>query len=377
MVQYRAQKPSPWIVQYREGGEVKTRSFRVKDDAVRFEASRVQMRQLTRAGLEAPDQHLLFSDWVAFWLSRRFKNPELTFATVSADEGRLRNYWLEKFGNRPLPTLMPQEIEDHLDWIQYELEHSSADRNRHRALIHKLLRDAFKAGKIIHNPAARTELVREVRTRKRTWVKDEGDLEAYLAALYSDRPSYGILGELLAFTGCRICEAIGLQYQDIDEERGTITFRRIEERAGGSKIVERTKGVGEGAEEDEIHVVPLFPRLRDALRRHRQQSTFRKPTDFVATTERGDYVGYDTFKDAHKRAAVHAGIPEITPHSIRRTFSTYAKKAGFTRSERRELLGHSSEAVTARYDMKDVDHLARKGRELGFASRKPKLRRVK
>lgn len=354
-----------------------TRSFLRKEDAEAFEMAEKRKKQLQKAGLDAPQDKTLFLDFSKAFISRRYK--ALARSSVDHDEGRLRNYWLEKFGLRPLSTITSAEIKQQLDHIQFELGHSPADRNRHRALLHTLYQEAFMEDRVLFNPVARIPLIEEKRTKRKTVLKEASQIEAYLDALRAEGPHYGMIGEIMAWTGARVCAAIALQWHDVHFSDGIVLIRRIEERAGGSKIVERTKGRGQVDDERDAEVIPLFPRLREALLAHRQRTHFTKPHDFIACRGDGSYIPYDTFKDVHKRAIASADLPAgVTPHTLRASFATLAKKAGYTRAEIREMLGHSSEAVTARYDLRDIAHLVEKGKQIGFGSAgKRKLKSVR
>lgn len=377
MVQYRRGRSSPWMVQLRDpNGLIVTRSFTKKEDAQAFERAERRKKQLVRAGLEAPKEQILFVDFAKTWLNRRYKS--LARSSADHDESRLRNYWLEKFGVRPLASITSADIRQHLDFIQFECNHSPSDRNRHRALVHRLFQEAYLEERIVANPASRVPLIEEVPVRKKTVLRELAEIDAYLAALREDSPHYAMIGEIMAWTGARVGSAVALQYQDIRFTDGVVLIRRTEERASeGSQIVNRTKGKGIIASEADAEIVPLFPRLRTAILEHRQRSHFTKDTDFIACRSNGAYVPYDTFKGAHKRAIAKCGFPQsVTPHTIRASFATLCKKAGYTRAEIREMLGHSSEAITARYDIRDVAHLVSRGKEIHFGET-PKMRAVK
>jgi integrase len=384
--QYRRGKKSPWVVQYRgyrggERGRVITASFKKREDAETFEAKISRERKLIARGMELPQEELLLLDFSKTWVKRRIESSGLAKGTSLKDASRLKNYWLPHLGDTPVALITSAQILERLDYIQHELGHSPADRNRHRALMHKLFQDLFMAGKIETNPVARIPLIQETPVRKRTRIADDVQLEVYLTALWEEGVNYWVLAIIMRYTGCRISEAIGLQYQDVLENDGAVVFRRIEEREGGSHIVERTKGAGE-VEDEDAHVMPLFPALKEAIASHREKSRFCKAKDFVAATpEAGSYTPYDSWKDAHARAIGRASeefkkahpdaeFQPFTAHAFRRFFTTEAKKAGYTRTEIQEMLGHSSEAVTKRYDLKDISHLVEKGKRLGFGVEK-------
>lgn len=359
MAQYRKGRKSPWMVQYREDNRVLTRSFKTKSDAETFEDKIHRGRQLTKAGLEKPAELSLLLDFAADWLRKRAKDPEITRGTFNQDNSKLRTYWLPWFGTRPMSLLTSQEIEAKLDYLQYELNLAPATRNRHRALLHTMYRDALRKRLVVQNPMSSIPLVKETSNREKVALSVE-EQEIYLAGLRLEGARFEILGELMLWTGGRICAANVLQWRDFDFDLGIVQLRRIEERASGT-IQERQKG---GAD----IVVPLVERLRYALLKWRDESRFTKPHDFVACQPQGHFICYDTFKGVHARVVEATKLRRFTPHDLKRTFATNAKRAGLTRADIRELFSHSSEAVTARYDLKDIDHLVNKVERVGFGA---------
>lgn len=360
MVQHRKGRKSPWMVQIRSGGSVNTHSFMRKEDAIAFERQEQRNRQLSKAGLEQPQSDLLFIDFAAGWLRKRSKGKQSSF---KQDESRLNNYWLPKFGSYPLAAIRTAQIAEFLDHIQFELAHAPADRNRHRALLHKLFKDALMAGKVLHNPVSAIPLVKE-KIRRKSGTLEPADQEAYIRAVYAQGEHYGILCDIMLWTGARIMAASALQWSDVDFKTGTVWLHRIIERASSSPQ-DRTKGGDEGGAE----VVPLLPILRDRLNAWRDKSEYTRPTDFVAAVPgSGRFVTYEAYRDAHERALAATGITRFTPHAIKKAFATNAKRAGLTRTEIMELFGHSSEQVTAKYDLKDIRHLIERANALQFGA---------
>lgn len=360
VAQYRKGKKSPWLVQIRNAsGEINSACFATKETALEFEKKEREKRQRQKRGLRAPREEILFIDFTRTWLEKRFKS--MPHSTVSQDNSRIRNYWLPLLANKPLEHIQTDEILAGLDRIQFELGHSSADRNRHRALLHKLFQDAFIQNKIDINPVKRIPLVDENRkTRKSSFLKPE-EQKKYLQELYNQGSQYGILGMILLFTGARISSAIAAQYQDVDFNNNIFRIRRLYERSSKT-IIERQKDEGEGGET----IVPLFPRLKEAILEHKKNNLFIEPTCFIACQSSGKFISPDTFKDVHARVIKNTQITRVTIHDLRRSFAMNALRAGYSKSDVKEILGHSSELVTEKYTLKDISHLVEKGKKLGF-----------
>lgn len=378
MIYYRKGKKRPFVVQYwentvnKDGNVVRKRrtaSFVDEAQAKQLEELQEKRNDALKHGLTVPTQSSLFKVDVAEYLRRRSRDPELAYASFVQDESKFRRVWVPRLGAIPTNLITTPMIIEGLDYVQFELHQTPASRNRHRACLSVFFNDAIARGKATENPVSKIPLKTEVRTKPRINLSESDQFERYLDALRAEGFCYWVIGNILGFTGVRICMANVLQFGDINEEDGVVVFRRIEERAGGSKIVPRIKGKVQIDDEQDAHVVPLLPRLKQVISIVRELRGKVKPEDFVAAASDGGYVHYDTWKDVHKRAVEAANIPPITSHALRRYFATQLKKAGFTRAEIREFGGWSSEAVVGRYDLKDVTHLAEKAAKLRFGAK--------
>lgn len=361
---YRKGRPLPWLAQVRDAqGNVVTRAFAAKEDALSFESSERRKRQLTRSGLQRPSDAILFLDAVQKYMRKRFADSSLARSTVAGEAGRFKNYWVEKFGKRPVSTMTSAEIRERLDHIQFDLGHTAADRNRHRALLHTFFHDLFLEERIEANPVSRIPLVEETGKRIKFGEIKPDQQEPYVQAMYVLGRDYGMLADLMCWTGGRIMACAAIQYRDVDFEAGVIHLCRLIDRTVQAPQ-DRTKGGGEGGEE----ALPLLPVLRERILEHRGSSEHTRPTDYIANRPGGGWIPYESYMHAHDRVIVDLEIVRFTPHAFRKLFATNAKRAGFTRVEIMEMLGHSSEAVTARYDRKDIEHLVSRAEKLKFGS---------
>jgi integrase len=365
--QYIKGRPSPWKVQWREGGKLRSQSFADKRLAQEFEHAKRIERQATAHGLENPSDETLFFDYAGEWIRRR-KAGENTKSHVAHNASRLRNYWLVKFGKRPLKSIRSSEIKEHLDWIQFHVDesikkkaHSAADRNQHRAMLHKLFQDAMLEGKVLYNPVSRVPLVKASKPKWRAKpIQDDEALKVYVGELGKVRADYAVLAEIMLWTGARIGTASALQWRDLESDR--IRIRRLIDKEF-REVCERQKGEGEGGET----IVPYLGSLRSILEAHRGRSKYTRPTDFIACEEDGGFVRYERYHEAHEAALKVCGA-KFTPHSFRATFARRAQNAGFTKAEVKELGGWVSMAMVDRYVGKDADHLIDKAAKIGFGS---------
>ncbi|MCL4684963.1 site-specific integrase [Myxococcota bacterium] len=141
----------------------------------------------------------------------------------------------------------------------------------------------------------------------------------------------------LAWTGMRRGEALGLQWRDVDLERGEIAIRRA--RVRGRAVTPKN---GHSRRIPADVAGPMLPALLRELPRR---------SDFVFTAPAGGPVDEGNLGRgwrALQRDAEHSGLPKIRLHDLRHTFASCALAAGIPAPAVAALLGHSNPATTMR-----------------------------
>ncbi len=172
-----------------------------------------------------------------------------------------------------------------------------------------------------------------------------GDVEALLAAPPHDT-SRGArdraLLELLYGSGARISEAVGLDIDDIDLDRGGVRLR------------------GKGGKE---RAVPLGSYARSALSAYLVQgrpdlAAAGRGTPALFLNARGGRLSRQSAWTVLRAAADRAGLTvEVSPHTLRHSFATHLLDGGADVRVVQELLGHASVTTTQVYTLVTVDRL--------------------
>ena len=153
-------------------------------------------------------------------------------------------------------------------------------------------------------------------------------------------PAYKMLLHLALHSGLRKGELLGLQWESVDLEKGTIYVR--EQFSHGAVTTPKT--------EAGLRYVPIDPDTAQQLKRWR--AVARRSVDgldLVFPTGTGWYqsasnVNSRGFKPTLKRA----GLPSsIRFHDLRHTYASMAIAAGVPLNDVKVVLGHSSISVTA------------------------------
>ena len=105
--------------------------------------------------------------------------------------------------------------------------------------LHRALRDAVRWGRLVRNPAdaADPPRLRGSAHEMRTWSAEQ--LQAFLGSTRQER--LGGLWHLLALTGMRRGEGLGLRWEDVDLQAGRLAVRRALIPTGGEVVVSEPK----------------------------------------------------------------------------------------------------------------------------------------
>jgi len=174
-----------------------------------------------------------------------------------------------------------------------------------------------------------------------------GDVEAILEASSlgdgSARLRDRALLEVVYATGARISEAVGLDVDDLDLERSS------------ESVLLRGKGRKE-------RVVPLGGFAVEALdaylvRGRTPLSDAGRGTAAVFLNSRGGRLSRQSAWAILRAAADRAGVPNVSPHTLRHSFATHLLTGGADIRVVQELLGHASVTTTQLYTMVTQDTL--------------------
>jgi integrase len=201
---------------------------------------------------------------------------------------------------------------------------------------------------ILHNPADDVEPPRRDDTEMRVW--DAAQLAAFLRATEDDR--FWPVFRLAAFTGMRRGELLGLRWDDVDLDAGTVTVRRrrlqvageMQERAGTkTRRGMRTVDVDE-ATVDELRA------WRTAQKRERLAAGDAwGESGYVVTDELGGPLPATRLRSAWAAALRRAPVPAIRWHDLRHTHATLMLNAGRPPHEVAVRLGHTPVQLMTTY----------------------------
>ena len=224
---------------------------------------------------------------------------------------------------------------------------SPSSVRRVHAVLHRACRDAVRWGRLTVNPVAAADPPRasaEHAERLPVWTADQ--LSAFLASVADDR--LFALWRLLAMTGMRRGEALGLAWEDLDMEAGSVTIRRAWIPVNGVAQFSEPKS------KRSRRTIALDPVTLEALKGHAarqaiEQSSWPDTAGAVAlvfTRPDGRPLVPWAVSKAFREQSRAAMLPPIPLHGLRHTYATLALSSGVNPRIVSARLGHATVALT-------------------------------
>lgn len=152
------------------------------------------------------------------------------------------------------------------------------------------------------------------------------------------------------FTGLREGELLGLMWDCVDFDKGTLLIDkqlRREQNKGGQYYLSPPKN-------NKSRILTPAPYVMKLLRaqkvRQTQQRLLAGPawddSGFVFTNEFGRYISYRAIYDSFKRIVCQIGIPSARIHDLRHTYAVNCIRAGDDIKTVQSNLGHATAAFT-------------------------------
>jgi integrase len=314
------------ILRFRSGGRGSKHEYHNLGAITRDEAKTRQEEILAQArrrrGLADPGT--TFADLARTWTE--LKAETLSESTKRTAEIMLRVHILPAIGSIRVEALLPMTIERYrVDRLAEKRPPAKSTVNLEVRVIRGILN--FGEGKrIVRNPLLRSDVEPYPLTLKTVYFEPD-EWRAFLAAADSDPElrEAAPFWRLKLLTASRISEMIDLRWGAVDFERERIAI--------GQQKTGRTK------------TFPLTPEMLSVL-----AAVARGIGEAHVFTEKGLPWDYRRLARLFARTVKLAGITGAwTPHSIRHTAATWARKAGTPLDRVAKMLGHAGLGLVERY----------------------------
>lgn len=325
-----------------------------------------QMKQDIRAGVfeagvdEVKTIVLTFRELADLYTQRHINNPEKPLH--HAVTGRVQMA-VKKFGDLPIDAIKTVDVEAYFAELAQparighgqhrERRRSRATMNRHKAILGHLFTWAVERGHAKRHPFFNEHGARIIKQRdednrrERVLTHAEEDLLLLHASpAMRDRIIFAL------DTGLRRGEQQLLLIDDFDADPGWVRVRGVNAKSGKTRFV------------------PLATaRVQDVVTRLRKDlDGTEKPSGTFAFAEGGHL---HEFRGSWQALCAKLTLHDLRWHDLRATFATRMLEEGEPISRVRNLLGHSSVAVTERYD-----RMAREGLRTSVAALEASITKV-
>lgn len=291
-------------------------------------------------GAYVTPKKMTVAQWMEKWLE---KKRNLEPASRAKYESVIRLYILPKLGKAQLQELRRVHCQDFID----SLDRSPKTVHGICGVLTAALQDAVKMEIIAKNPASDLDLPRII---QRSPVAMESDLQFAFEKAVNESP-YKNVYLLALHTGMRISEVLGLQWKNIDMKSGELKITGQLERKRGKterELKDTTKN-----HKDRVIVIPPYvvDYLKDEKRRQNENrlhagKEWQNGDDLIFTRTDGSPMPHRTIEHAFNRIKNRLGHPEITLHTLRKTYITNLVHEGEDIKTISASVGHSASDIT-------------------------------
>jgi integrase len=327
-----------YIVKYRDpSGKSREKWHRRKVDAEKF--SRTVEVDKDRGDYIDPNAgRIPFSEVADRWLAGRSDKAP---ATQKQDRSYLQSMILPTFGDRPIKSILPSEIET---WLA-NLDRAPNARGKALQKLRSILALAHRDRLITHNPAADVTPPPAVPVREGIALNDD-QVRLLIEAAEEVDERTAVAIHLMVRAGLRIGEALALRRRDVDLDNPTINVATSMPREGDVRPVKGRHSEAEG------RIVPIPDDVVQRLRRHLAERHVAGINDLVVTAPRGGPLRYPIWRSRIWVRIVERLDFEVLPHDLRKTSTTRLfREDRWTPGEVQEYLGHKDPRTTLKiYD---------------------------
>lgn len=300
------------------------------------------------AGTYTAPSKMTVGEWLDIW-SADYLGGVKPFTEVSY-KGHIRNHIKPALGAIKLEALNTHTIQkfyNDLGQPHDDVPGLSAKtvKNIH-GILHMALQQAVAIGYIHFNPTDACTLPRII--KKELAPLDEEQSKAFLQAIKGHR--FEALFTVTLFTGMREGEVIGLCWDCVDFEKGTILIEKQlqrEKKPGGAYVFAPLKN-------GKSRKITPAPWVMQVLKHHRavqaeqrlKAGSMWEDSGLVFTDEIGHHLATHTVYKEFKAVVASIGCPNTRFHDLRHSYAVAAIRSGDDIKTVQGNLGHATAAFT-------------------------------
>lgn len=294
-------------------------------------------------GLPIPTGRQTVERFLIRWL-KVSAQPRLRPRTFEGYEQIVERHLIPTLGKLSLQNLTPQHVQ------QLLTEKSAAGLSPRRvgyirAVLRTALNQALRWNLVGANASTLVDLPRVEQTEAQALNPDQA--RCLLIATRDHRLS--AFFSVAMAVGLRLGEALGLMWDDVELDRGTLTVRRALQRITG-----HGRQLVEPKSRRSFRTLTLPGVTVEALRQHRVSQQKEqlvaggrwRPSHFVFTTTIGTPLDESNIRKVFVMLLTRAGLPRVRLHDLRHTCASLLLAQGVDPRTIMEILGHSQISLT-------------------------------
>ena len=292
-------------------------------------------------GIPATPQRQTVGQFLQRWIEESVR-PTLRPRTFERYEGIVRNHLVPSIGRRTLHGLSPQDVQA---LYTGKLDSLSARSVEHiHAVLRRALGQALKWGLVARNVATLVDLPRPTRTAVRPFTAEEA--RRLIEVIRGHRME--ALYVLCLTVGLRQGEALGLRWDDVDLDGGTLQVRTALQRFEGAyQLVEpKTSRSRRTLALPEIAAAAVWEHYNRQQDAKVEAGLIWEDWGLVFTTPRGTPLNRHNVTREFQNLLEQVGLPRQRFHDLRHTCASLLLAQNVQARDVMEVLGHSQISLT-------------------------------
>lgn len=291
--------------------------------------------------------HLTVGQWGDIWIKEYCGNVKA--GTIKVYRSYLKNHIKPAIGHIKLQNLGGHAIQTFYNALSRG-DTSTGNKITARTIegihnvLHSLLEQAVILGYLHNNPTRFCKIPKP--ENKEMNPLDEQQIIDFVKVIQGDR--FERIFKLALFTGMRQSEIIGLSWDTVDFENGTITVKQQLPYISGECVLTTPKN---GKPRTLTPAPSVMKMLRDQRHNQKEMRLFagqawNNKMNLVFTNEIGEHIRHDTVRNHLKRILESIGVEKVRFHDLRHTYAVASLQAGDSVKTVQENLGHHTAAFT-------------------------------
>ncbi len=322
----------------------------VKGNKKRAEKMLMQTRQTFEPECTPVQDDMMFSDFLLQWLE--IAKPTIALTTYASYAGMAKSIIIPYFKERNTTLAGLKAIDIQTFYMQQLKRVKASSVIHYHAVIHRALKYAVKIDLISVNPADKVERPKADKFIGSFYDSDE--MQALFEAAKDTLLEIPIF--LGAFYGLRRSEALGLKWDAIDFQNGTITIRHtVTSCTIDGKHVQVAKDTTKT--KSSMRTLPLVPVFKEKLLKVKeQQAEYRRLCgkcydnrylEYICVDEMGTLISPHYLTAAFPKLLDKNELRRIRYHDLRHSCASLLLANGVPMKQIQEWLGHSDFSTTA------------------------------